>query len=235
MDLVRALRRRALGQEINFLEKPTQEAMCDLSAFSDLLCVLLRIIHGGLVIFVSLMIWMGALWFLWVSWSEICDLNFLVFCASLVRQAFSCSGSLQASVIPMMELVKRSRLPRVGKSHPRHLQVNHGSNVWRMSICICKCVCLTSVVLCLSMASSEYCVRLMFVFWILRAILLCTKRSAFWLLFVAWSPIMWGCAEMGSFQPRSFILPWWNWRSKVCQKSYCFVHAYISSDDIMVL
>ena len=52
MDLVRALRRRALGQEINFLEKPTQE-VCDLSAFSDLLCVLLRIIHGGLVIFVS--------------------------------------------------------------------------------------------------------------------------------------------------------------------------------------
>ena len=190
----------------------------------------------GLVIFVSLMIWMGALWFLWVLWSEICDLNFLVFCASLVRQAFSCSGSLQASVIPMMELVKRSRLPRVGKSHPSHLQVNHGSNVWRMSICICKCVCLNSVVLCLSMAFSEYYVRLMLVFWrILRAILLCTKRSAFWLLFVAWSPIMWGCAEMGPFQPRSFILPWWNWRSKVCQKNLIALHAYISSDDNMVL
>ena len=75
----------------------------------------------------------------------------------------------------------------------------------------------------------------MLVFWKLRAMLLCTKRSSLWLLFVAWPPVMRGCAEMGTCQKQSLCLSCSHWRTQVCQISYCFVHAYISSYDIMVL
>ena len=67
-----------------------------------------------------------------------------------------------------------------------------------------------------------YCVRLMLVFWILRAMLLCTKRSPLWLLFVAWPSVMRGRAEMGTCQKQSLCLPCSHWRTQVCQISYCF-------------
>ena len=106
-----------------------------------------------------------------------------------------------------------------------------------MSTCICKCVCLTSVVFCLSMVSSEYCVRLMLVFWILRAILLCTKRSPFWVLFVTLPRVMRGRAEMEWCQKETSCLPCSHWLAQVCQIFYCFacLHKLLWYYGIMVL
>ena len=70
---------------------------------------------------------MGASSFLWVLWSEFCesyDLNFLMFCASPVRQAFSCGRRLPASVVAMVKVVRDSQLTTHSDS-----KVNHGSSV----------------------------------------------------------------------------------------------------------
>ena len=103
-------------KSISWRSPPSRQCAILYSVVSYLLCVLF---YEQL---------MGASSFLWVLWSEFCDesydLNFLMFCASPVRQAFSCGRRLPASVITMVQVVRENQLHNRSDS-----EVNHGSNV----------------------------------------------------------------------------------------------------------